>query len=85
MKKSLLFTALILILAALFASQSPDGLDKTAQILGFAGKGAETKSLMTGYAIPFITSPTIATILAGVAGVMLIIVLFLIVRRGLKF
>lgn len=84
MKKSLFFSFLIVALASYFAAQSPDGLDKTSELLGFAAKSIENKSIMTSYSISFINMPPLSTALAGFAGVILITFIFLLIINGLK-
>ena len=77
MKKIILFSILIIILAAFFASSSPDGLEKVAEKLGFIDKVVEQRSLLTGYSLPFIKEGPVNTAAAGVAGVGLILATFL--------
>jgi len=82
MKKVLILTGIITVLAAFFASGSPDGLDKTSEVLGFAQKGIERHSLMTGYAIPFISNAPLSTALAGIVGCCLVFGVFWIIGKG---
>jgi len=84
MKKLLLISLLLVVLAAFFASTHPDGLDKTAEKLGFAGKGTERHSLFTGYAVPFLPEGVISTALAGTAGVMIVAGLFFLSAKYLR-
>ena len=56
---------------SLFASSSPDGLERVAEDLGFIehGEGEEViPALMPDYAIPGIRNETLAASLAGFAG-----------------
>ena len=76
MNKKLIFPFVLVILAAVFASQNPDGLDKVSQMLGFASKGTEHSSIMTGYTIPFLGTSTFSTVFAGIAGLFIIYGLF---------
>lgn len=78
MKKKLFFSFAIAVLAALFASRNPDGLDKVSEILGFANKGTENTALMAGYNIHFLGSSKLSTIAAGVIGVLLTYGFFLL-------
>jgi hypothetical protein len=77
LRKIVLFSILIVILAAFFASSSPDGLEKVAEKLGFIGKGAESRSILTDYSLPFLKSGPVNTAAAGVVGVGLILATFL--------
>jgi hypothetical protein len=76
MNKKLIIPCVLAILAAVFASQNPDGLDKVSQMLGFEGKGIEHSAVMSGYTIPFLGVSKLSTIFAGVFGVLIIYVLF---------
>ena len=67
---------MIAILAAFFASTHPDGLEKVAERLSFIEKGIERNSIMTDYAVPFITHEGISTSLAGILGIFVILGLF---------
>ena len=72
----LIFSFLIIIGAAFWASSNPDGLEWVAGKLGFIDKAQELKSIMTNYAVPFIKNTTLSTITAGVVGVFLIFGIF---------
>lgn len=76
MKKLFIITLFIAVAAAFFASTHPDGLDKTAEKLGFAHKGIEHKTLMTGYSIPLLPEGGLSTAIAGIAGVLIILGVF---------
>jgi hypothetical protein len=80
MKKIIFLSLAIVVLAAFFASTHPDGLDKTAKVLGFASRGAENHSIMTGYALPFLPEGPISTAFSGLVGLGLIFGLF----QGIK-
>lgn len=71
MNKKPYFPLLIAALAALFASQNPDGLDYVSEMLGFAGKGVEHPAPMSGYTLHFLGASKVSTALAGIAGVLL--------------
>lgn len=77
MKKKLFIAFAISGLAACFASQHPDGLDKVSHLLGFASQAVERSALMTGYRIPFLGETTVSTMLAGVMGICFIYGFFL--------
>lgn len=74
--KILLLAGVIAALAAFFASANPDGLEKVAENLGFIDKGLAGSSLMTDYAMPFISQPGLSTAVAGIAGILLTFGLF---------
>ena len=76
MRNVILFSILIAILAAFFASASPDGLEKVAENLGFIENGVERSSVMTDYSVPFIASPGISTSVAGIIGILLTLGVF---------
>jgi hypothetical protein len=78
-KKNLGISLVIAALAALFASQSPDGLDKVAQALGFKHQGIEHSALLAGYRLPFLHDAKLSTLIAGAAGVFLAYGLFLVI------
>ncbi|MCX5782572.1 MAG: PDGLE domain-containing protein [Elusimicrobia bacterium] len=80
----MIFPFVLVILAAIFASQNPDGLDKVSQILGFASKGIEHSSIMTGYTIPFLGTSKLSTVFAGIAGVLLMYGFFILLGFLLK-
>jgi len=59
---------------SLFASSSPDGLERVAENLGFIehGEGHEVmESPMPDYAIPGIENETVAASLAGLSGTLI--------------
>ncbi|MFC1637503.1 PDGLE domain-containing protein [Candidatus Margulisiibacteriota bacterium] len=76
MKKIVLLSLLIVVLAAFFASAHPDGLEKVAATLGFIGQGTERTSMLTDYTVPFVSSQGLTTALAGATGVFMIIGMF---------
>jgi cobalt/nickel transport protein len=56
-------------LLAPWASSAPDGLDRMAQDLQFAGLAASSWALVPEYAVPGAGWPALAVALAGIAGV----------------
>lgn len=69
--------ALLLCLAVAFisplASSSPDGLEKVAADKGFIGKAKDAPfEAIADYAFPGVHNETLATILAGLVGTLLI-------------
>jgi hypothetical protein len=68
-----------------FASALPDGLDHAAERLGFAGRAAASwPAPFADYAVPFLSSPAIATAAAGLAGTLLAAVVAWGVSRGVR-
>jgi cobalt/nickel transport system permease protein len=68
-------------LAALFASASPDGLERVAEDLGFLDQGqGPAFELLPDYTIPGIDG-TVSTILAGGVGVGIVVVILLLLGR----
>jgi cobalt/nickel transport system permease protein len=58
-----------------FACSWPDGLDKAAEVLGFADREVEHRAvpaLVPDYKMPFIGSPALATSIAGAAGTLVV-------------
>lgn len=81
MKKKLGFAAAVAILAAFFASKSPDGLDKTAEALGFASKGHEHWAIMPDYKLPFIGHQGLSTVLTAIIGILAVYAVFMAVTK----
>jgi len=71
--KKIIFPIVLAALAALFASQNPDGLDKVSEVLGFAHKGTENSAIMAGYSIG---GYKLSVIFAGVVGVLIVYGIF---------
>lgn len=68
--------SLIVVLLSPFASANPDGLERVAMDLGFidAGKSAPFE-ILPDYTIPFLGETPLSTILAGVAGLVVVLAL----------
>jgi cobalt/nickel transport system permease protein len=79
----LAIAGLVAVLAALFASGDPDGLDSVAIEQGFES-AAEDPGLqvLPGYAIPGLEGPG-STIVAGVVGIAVIFALVFVLGRVL--
>lgn len=73
-----LVSVLVVILAAVFASSFPDGLEKVAKILGFKHKGTSSPSVFIDYNLsaPFMTNGIISTVIAGFIGVFIVYAVF---------
>jgi hypothetical protein len=68
-------TALLVLLGVLLASSMPDGLERIAETLGFAGRaehGAAAWSPFAGYEAAFVESSWLAQVAAGALGVALL-------------
>jgi hypothetical protein len=76
MNKHFWIAAAIAVLAAFFASTHPDGLDFTAEKLGFAGKSQERNTLMTDYRLKYFPEGVVSTALAGIAGILITLGVF---------
>lgn len=81
---TLALCAAIAILAAFFASSDPDGLDATAERLGFGERAAEAPvAVLPGYTIPGIEGP-LGTAVAGLVGLGIVLGLILLLGRRLE-
>ncbi len=68
-----LSVALLLAIISPIASASPDGLERVAEDHEFAGKAAASSfSVVQGYALPCVENETVATILAGILGTLIL-------------
>lgn len=76
MKKLIFLSVAIAVLAAVFASTNPDGLDFVSEKFGFAHKGQERVALMADYSVGFLPKGSISTSAAGIAGVLITLALF---------
>jgi hypothetical protein len=88
MRKTIILTAgiaiAIIILAAVFASSCPDGLEFVAEKLGFLSKVAEKPTVvspLSDYSIPLIKSPFWSTAFAGVVGAAIVAGLALLIGK----
>lgn len=77
--------ALLLAFLSPLASSFPDGLESVAEHWGFIDKAQPALyNLLPDYQIPWIHHPSITTISAGIAGVLLVLGVYLIANRCLK-
>jgi uncharacterized membrane protein YuzA (DUF378 family) len=67
---------LITLFASLFASSHPDALERVAINFGFDERAKEASSVFTDYAFPFINNEAVSTFLAGIAGLILLYLLY---------
>jgi len=72
---SLLICAIVVALAAAFASSYPDGLEWIAAKMGFEGRAAESNivnSPMADYVVPKMGGGTLSTATAGILGIVFV-------------
>jgi cobalt/nickel transport system permease protein len=73
---------LLAVFVAPFASSLPDGLERVAATLGFAGRGSESAAApLAGYEVPGVSSPIVATALAGGLGTVVMLVVSILLGR----
>ena len=79
-----LITLFVVLLSPL-ASASPDGLERVAEDMGFLGTGQSAPfQIIPDYAIPFLGSTPLSTIVAGVIGVLVVLALAFLAGRSLQ-
>ncbi|RME94705.1 MAG: cobalamin biosynthesis protein CbiM [Verrucomicrobia bacterium] len=75
----------VVLLLAPLASSLPDGLEKVAEGLGFAGKARESApALMPDYQVAGVGSPWLETVVAGALGTLLVFGLGWLLARWLQ-
>jgi len=74
----------IVLFAALFASSKPDTLESLATVHNFAGKAKEAHSLFGNYSFPFAGQGFLSTLLAGLAGLVLIYLIYRLAAFAVK-
>jgi cobalt/nickel transport system permease protein len=68
-----------------FASALPDGLEHVVERLGFAGRSAVSwPAPFPDYALPFLSSPALATATAGLVGTIMVAIIAWGVSRGVR-
>ena len=78
----LAIAALIVVILAPLASSDPDGLERVATDQGFIERAANFFSgLLSGYAIPGVSDPRVSTILSGLLGVAIVVLLVFVLGR----
>jgi hypothetical protein len=83
--KALVLTLVCLAILIPLASNAPDGLEKVAETLGIEEHEPIWSGLMPDYTIPTIDNPYLSTLLAGTAGVFLVLfVTFLLGKAIVK-
>ena len=80
-----ILVSLTVVLLSPLASTSPDGLERVAKNMGFlsAGKAAPFH-IIPNYAIPFLGSTPLSTILAGALGVLIVLGVAFLLGRSLR-
>jgi ABC-type Fe3+ transport system permease subunit len=74
--------AIVVVVLAPLASKDPDGLERVATDQGFIERAANFFSgLLSGYAIPGVSDPRVSTILSGLLGVAIVVLLVLVLGR----
>jgi cobalt/nickel transport system permease protein len=77
--------SLIVILLSPFASADPDGLERVATDLGFIDAARDAPyAIIPDYTLPFLGETPLSTILAGLAGVIVVGVIMVLIGRGMK-
>jgi cobalt/nickel transport system permease protein len=78
-------TSLIVVLVSPFASANPDGLERVASDLGFINAGQAARfEIIPNYTIPILGSTPVSTILAGFAGLLVVLTLVFVTGRSLQ-
>lgn len=76
--------ALVVVVFAPLASSDPDGLERVAEDQGFIDRASNFFSgILSGYAIPGISDPAVSTIVSGLIGVTIVLVVMLVLGRVL--
>jgi cobalt/nickel transport protein len=78
----LVLVAILVIALVPFASSDPDGLERVAEDQGFIDQaGNVVDGLLSGYAIPGIEDPAVSSIVSGLVGVAIVVLLIVGVGR----
>jgi hypothetical protein len=72
----LIIAILLGFLASFFASQSPDGLEKISENLGFSRSASSTPGMFIDYTVSAIAHPSMSKAIAGTFGIIFIIFIF---------
>lgn len=77
--------AFVLAMLSPLASSLPDGLEKVAEVLGFSTREKEPLfKVMPDYSFPWVGEGALATVLAGLVGVAIILGGFYLVAKILR-
>jgi hypothetical protein len=77
----LAFLVVTIILAAFFASASPDGLEFVAGKLGFLHKRIQGSAILLGYTVPSFEGNPITRVLSALVGIAVIFGLFWAIEK----
>jgi ABC-type Fe3+ transport system permease subunit len=76
--------ALVVIVLAPLASSDPDGLERVAEDVGFIDQAENMFSGVLGdYAIPGIDDPAVSTVLSGLLGLAIVLLVMFVIGRVL--
>jgi len=77
--------ALLITLFSPFASSKPDGLEKVAENEGFIQEAEDAPyEVIADYALPWVDNEHLATILAGIIGVLIVTTLIFAIGSALR-
>lgn len=80
-----LVVSLLAVLISPLASANPDGLERVAEDIGFLNAGLQSPyQLLPDYTIPILGETALSTILAGIAGAVIVFGLLVLVGRNLR-
>jgi cobalt/nickel transport system permease protein len=77
--------SLLVVLLSPFASANPDGLERVATDLGFINKGqSAVYNILPDYTLPALGGTPLSTLMAGVTGVLVVLVVAVVAGRSLQ-
>jgi cobalt/nickel transport system permease protein len=77
--------SIFVVLLSPLASSDPDGLERVASDLGILGSGRSVSfEILPDYTIPFLGTTPASTIIAGIAGLVVVAVIIMLVGQGMK-
>jgi hypothetical protein len=81
----LAIAALVVVVAAAFASTDPDGLERVSGDLGFLESARDSLfTILPDYTVPGIDDPVVSTVVAGLVGVVIVFLLMVGLGRVLR-
>ncbi|HJR78681.1 MAG TPA: energy-coupling factor ABC transporter permease [Anaerolineales bacterium] len=76
---------LVVVLLSPFASVNPDGLERVATDLGFINRGQSPAfTILPDYTLPVLGETSLSTVMAGVTGVLVVLVVAIVAGRSLQ-
>jgi len=75
---------LLVVILSPLASVNPDGLNRVAMDMGFINTGFSGSGPLAGYTVPFLANASLAKIVAGAIGVLVVLALALLAGRSLQ-